>query len=209
MLDGVLGPVDGFGQDEACDERDEGSEVSLRLLAAQGDALEALELADGLLDTGTPPVERSGEEGGPVLLVRLGRDDGNDAARACGLAVGLAGIAFVADGRAWIDVGAEPEQDGKVRRIGFLAAGQVEGDRMAVEVSLQMDLGREAAARTAERLAFLPPFAPAAEIWARTMVLSNICTRWAEADSEARWSKKISNTPALLNRSNRFHTLFH
>lgn len=31
----------------------------------------------------------------------------------------------------------------------------------------------------------------------------------AEADSEARWSKKISNTPALLNRSNRFHTLFH
>src|SRR5690606_8261306 len=81
-----------------------------------------------------------------------------------------------------------------------------EGDRMTVEVSLQMDLGRKAAARTAECLAFLPPFAPAAETWARTMVLSNICTRWAEADSEARWSKKISNTPALLNRSNRFHS---
>jgi hypothetical protein len=29
-----LGRVDGFGQDEACDERDEGSKVSLCLLAA-------------------------------------------------------------------------------------------------------------------------------------------------------------------------------
>src|SRR5690606_11098705 len=160
-------------------------------------------------DAGTPPVERYGEEGGPVLLVRLGRDDGNDVAIACGLAVGRAGVAFVADGRAWIDVRAEPEQDGKVRRIGFLSAGQVEGDRMTIEVSLQMDLGRNAAARTAECLSCLPPFAPAAETWARTMVLSNICTRWAEADSDATWSKKISNTPALPNRSNRFYTLFH
>jgi len=30
----LLGRVDGFGQDEACDERDEGSKVSLCLLAA-------------------------------------------------------------------------------------------------------------------------------------------------------------------------------
>ena len=37
-----------------------------------------------------------------------------------------------------------------------------------------MDLGRRAAARTADGLAMLPPFAPAAERCARTAVLSTI-----------------------------------
>ena len=73
-----------------------------------------------------------------------------------------------------------------MRRIALFASGQVEGDGMAVEISLQMDFGGEAAARAAERLALLPPLAPAAETWARTMVVSNICTRCAEDDSEAR-----------------------
>lgn len=48
---------------------------------------------------------------------------------------------------------------------------------MAVEIGLQVDFGGEAAAGTTERLTFLPPLAPAAETWARTMVESNICTR--------------------------------
>jgi hypothetical protein len=39
----------------------------------------------------------------------------------------------------------------------------MEGDRQAGKIGLEMDLGREPAARTAERLAALPPFAPAAE----------------------------------------------
>jgi hypothetical protein len=60
----------------------------------------------------------------------------------------------------------------------------------------------------AERLAFLPPFAPAAETCTRTMVESNIWIRWAEALIEASVSKKASNIPALLSRSNRFHTDF-
>jgi hypothetical protein len=60
--------------------------------------------------------------------------------------VGLAGIALVGNRRARIDIGAEPEQDWEVRRVSLLAAGQVEGDRMAVEVRLEMELGREAAA---------------------------------------------------------------
>jgi hypothetical protein len=49
------------------------------------------------------------------------------------------------------------------------AASQVEGERQAVKIKFQVDLGGEAAAREAERLAVLPPFAPAAETWARTM----------------------------------------
>ena len=50
----------------------------------------------------------------------------------------------------------------------------MEGDREAVKIGLEMDFRREAAARPAERLIFLPPFAPAAETCARTTVESNI-----------------------------------
>ncbi|CAH1656132.1 hypothetical protein BOSEA31B_11348 [Hyphomicrobiales bacterium] len=65
-----LGGVDGFDQDEGCCDGDYGCEVSLGLLASQGDALKALELADGLLDTGAPAIEGFREEAGLVLLVR-------------------------------------------------------------------------------------------------------------------------------------------
>lgn len=114
------------------------------------------------------------------------RNDRDDAARARCLPVGLAGIAFVGDCSARIGIGTEPQQDREMRCITLFASGQVEGDGMAVEVGLQVDLGGEAAARAAERLAVLPPLAPAAETWARTMVESNICTRCAEDDREAR-----------------------
>jgi hypothetical protein len=50
----------------------------------------------------------------------------------------------------------------------------VEGQRSPIQVNLEVDLGREAPARAAERLILLPPFAPAAETWARTTVESNI-----------------------------------
>lgn len=102
------------------------------------------------------------------------RDDGDRSAFARRLPVGLAGIPLVADRGARVDIGSEPEQDRKVRRVGFLASCQVEGDRVAVEVCFQVDFRREPAARAAERLFLLPPFAPAAETWARTMVESNI-----------------------------------
>src|SRR3954471_672200 len=45
-----LGRVDGFDEDEAQSECDEGSEVLVRFLATERNALEALELADELLD---------------------------------------------------------------------------------------------------------------------------------------------------------------
>ena len=41
--------------------------------------------------------------------------------------------------------------------------GQVEIERVAVEIGLEVDFGREAATRAAEGLILLPPFAPAAE----------------------------------------------
>lgn len=113
-------------------------------------------------------------------------DDWNDAAIPCRFAIGLAGGALVADRGARVHVGIEPEQDREVQRIAFLSAGQVEGDRIAVEIGLQVDLAGEPAARATECLATLPPFAPAAETWARTTVVSNICTRCADDESAAR-----------------------
>ena len=55
---------------------------------------------------------------------------------------------------------------------------------------------------------FGPPFAPAADTWARTTVLSNIRTTCAVRLHSASMAKKASNTPALLSRENRFQTAF-
>ncbi len=51
--------------------------------------------------------------------------------------------------------------------------------------------------------------ASAAETCARTIVLSNICTRCAVPLKLASSAKTSSKTPALLSRPNRFQTLFH
>jgi len=161
-----------------------------------------------LLDTGASFVERPGEELGFVFLICLVRDDRGDAARFGRRAVGLAGVALVTDSGARLNIRADVEQQFEMRRIGSLAAGQIESDDVARCVRLGVDFRGEAAARTPERLRFLPPLAPAADTCARTMVESNIWIRCADELMEASASKKASNTPALLKRSNRFHMLF-
>ncbi len=84
----------------------------------------------------------------------------------------------------------------------------MEVERVAVEIGLEVDFGREAAAGAAERLALLPPFAPAAETWARAVVLSKNWIRCAVSLHSASIWKNASNTPDRLRRQNRFHTLF-
>ena len=90
------------------------------------------------------------------------------------VAIGFGVISFVGDGGAGRNIGAEVEQEFEVAAVARLAAGQMEGERQAIQVDLEVDFGREAAARTAESLIVLPPFAPAAETSARTTVESNI-----------------------------------
>ena len=60
-----LGGVDGFDKDEAKDKGNNGAVVLGCLLAAEGDALEALELAHKLLDASAGPVERLRKEPWP------------------------------------------------------------------------------------------------------------------------------------------------
>src|ERR1700750_2667244 len=90
-------------------------------------------------------------------------------------------VSFMSMGRKWpgirwitLNVGSDVEQGLEVTRVGSFAAGQVEGDDVAGGVRFCVDFRGEAAARAPERLAFLPPFAPAADTCARTMEESNI-----------------------------------
>ena len=142
------------------------------------------------------------------MFVGLVRNDGSNTASPRRFAIGLAGVAFVADDGARLNVRSDVEQDGEVTRIRGFSAGQVEGDDVAGGVRFGMDFRGEAAARAPERLPLLPPFAPAADTWARTMVESNIWMRCADELMAASASKKASKTPALLSRSKRFQTLF-
>ena len=61
------------------------------------------------------------------------------------------------------DVRADVERCLELRAVAGFATGQVEVERMAVEIGLEVNFGREAATRAAEGLMLLPPFAPAAE----------------------------------------------
>ena len=159
----VLGRVDGFGQDKGADEVEEGGEVLGGLLAAQGDAFEALDFADALLDTGASLVEDLGKEGRLCSGVVAVGDGGADAAAARRLAVRLGVVTLVAEHRSRRDVGADIEQDLEIAAVAGLAASEMKSQRQAIEIGLQVDLAGKPAARATESLALLPPFAPAAE----------------------------------------------
>jgi hypothetical protein len=142
--------------------------------AAQRDPREAFELAAGLLDAGAGFVESAWKElrlGGGISAIR---NNGADAALARCLAASLAVVTLVADHSPGRDVRAEVEQRLEIAVVAGLAAGQVEGQGQAVEIAFQVDLGGKPAARAPECLALVPPFAPAAETWARTIVESTI-----------------------------------
>ena len=203
-----LGPVDGFDEDEAASEGDESRVALGRLLAAECDLLEALELAHGLLDPRPALIEDLREESGLGADVRAIRDDRADTALSGRPSVGLGVVALVGQRGPRRDVGADVEQGLELAAVAGLGASQVERERLAIEVSLEVDLGAKATARAAQRLAVLPPLAPAAETCARTAVLSNICTRYAVGLRSASAWKNASNTPARLSRQNRFQTEF-
>ena len=89
------------------------------------------------------------------------------------------------------EIRADVEKRLKVAAITGFTAGEMEGNWQATEVGLQVNLGRETATRAAKRLIMLPPFAPAAETWARTTVESNICTKCAVSLIAARHRRTL------------------
>jgi hypothetical protein len=111
-------------------------------------------------------IEAFREKTPSLLGVLAARDNRCDSTCDCGRPVGLAIITLVRDRDARADVRPDIERCLELCAVAGLTAGQMEVERVAVEI------GREASARAAERLALLPPFAPAAETWARAVVLS-------------------------------------
>ena len=138
--------MDGFDEDEAECECDDGSVVLDRLLAAKRDALEALQLAHGLLDAGSASLEHLRKERWPVLGVALGGNSRTDPARARRLTMGPGGVAFVAHSRAGCHVRTDLQQHLKAAAITGLAFGHMQAEWVTIKVGLEMDLGREAAA---------------------------------------------------------------
>ena len=137
----TLGRVDGFDQDEAEGERDEGTVIARSLLATKGDALEALEFADGLLDARPRFVEDFREESWSVGCSRAMRNDRTNAALAGAVAIGFGVVTFVGDGGARQNIGSDVEQEFEVAAVAGFAPGQMEGERQAVEVDLEVDFG--------------------------------------------------------------------
>jgi hypothetical protein len=83
-----------------------------------------------------------------------------------------------------------------------LADRQVEGERSPEGISQAVKLTGEPAPRAAKSASMSPPFPPAAETWARTVVLSML--KWPlSAMISASVTATVSQTPASLHRRNR------
>ena len=130
-----------------------GKVVDGALLVAGGDAPELLEAVDQPLDAVACPIGLP-VEARPMPLALPGRDHRP-------LARGPSGIGLVArhapgpQARPPAALAADCPRVEEVRQadaVVALAAGQMEGDGLAVALSPNMDLGREAPARAAERL---------------------------------------------------------
>ena len=129
-----LGRVDGFHQDQGARETHDRRVAGDCLFAAHSDALEAFELADGLLDARPELVETLRKEPASMLGVLPPRDDRGDAARAGGVAFGLAVVSLVGHRDARADIRADVERRLELDAVAGLAAGEVEVEGASVEV---------------------------------------------------------------------------
>jgi hypothetical protein len=149
---------------------DEGEVAARQLLEAGEDAAVVLHEAEQDLDLVALLVEvpvgwallDTGGSGRDHRQGSLGRDGSQDG-------VGVVGL--VSDHRRG---GEAVEQGQGLRGVTLLPGGQTEGQRVAQAVAGSVQLAGEAAARAAERLLACGFFAPAAQAWARTTVLSSI-----------------------------------
>ncbi|HVX56738.1 MAG TPA: hypothetical protein VHA37_03320 [Candidatus Saccharimonadales bacterium] len=161
-----------------------------------------------MFDAGACAIQQLWEMDWLILHVGPVGNDWHDAAPARYLAVYLGIITLVANHRARCDVRTNIGQDFELRTVAGLIPGQMEIERQALLVALDMDLRPEPATRTPEGLACLPTFAPAAETCARIEVLSNIWISPAVRLHAASAWKNASKVPDCDRRQNRFQTVF-
>ena len=202
-----LGRVDSFDPEPCCCDRQHREVGSGGFFVAGRDAAKLFEPIDTALDEIAPLIRF------PIIFNRclaIGprRDNGLDASVHQIVANFVAVVALVAEESVRIHIVKFHQ-----RIIAFdlvhLAAGDIESQRVAFGVRAEVDFGREAAARAAERfLILIPPFTPAACWCARTIVESMACSVSAAGPRLASVSKAASQTPSLLQRVKRMKTEF-
>ena len=99
-----------------------------------------------MLDPGAQFVGSLWEEAASLLGICLAWDDRDNPARPSCRPIGVAVISFVGDRHTRRDIRTEIERRFELRGVAYLAAGEVEIKRIAIEVGLEVDFGREAAA---------------------------------------------------------------
>ena len=168
------------------------------MVVAGGDTVTVLQAVDAALDAVTQGVDRP-----PDAVL--------DAPVAFGGDLRLAGaVADILADRIAV-VAAVGEQDARVavtlihqlgigRAVVRFARRQGQADRQAMGVGAEVDFGREATARAPKTLAMSPPFAPAAQWCARTMVLSIMCKASVSPPLSARACSTTSHKPEVVQR---------
>ena len=166
-----LGSVDILPQQDASgDEMDEGEIAARQFFEAGEDATVVLHEAEQVLDLVALLVELP--VGRALVDARGFRRDHRQGSLGChGLQDGIGVVGLVGDHRGG---GETVEQRQGLRGIALLPGGQAEGQRVAQAVGGSVQLAGEAAARATKRLLAGDFFAPAAQAWARTTVLSSI-----------------------------------
>ena len=181
-------------------------EGARELVVACGDGAVDLEMADHAFDAIAFPVDAPVPTD-RVLAMGARRDDGANAVAVECLSDGVGVVAFVGKqiGGACLGERGHGFEGRAVRR---LAGREVEGERDALGITETMNFTGEPAPRAAKSLFASPPFAPAAETWPRTVVLSML---WRELSAIARASVEAtaSQMPASLQRRKRWYTVIH
>ncbi len=103
--------MEGFAVDASRRDFDEGSEISRGLFAPERDALEALELSDGLLNAGSGLVKELWKEGRAVFDVLSEGNGGNRALVSACLPVGGAVLSLVGESGPEFSLRPQIEQD--------------------------------------------------------------------------------------------------
>ena len=170
---------------------DHGLEALVGFVAAQGEALELLQLAGEVLDQVAPSVEVA-VDGAWRQASRVLGDDHLGAAF-----IQLSDDPVRVEGRVG-DQSLERDvldERGDPNRVMALARQQHEADQVAQGLGERQDLGGQAALGLADGLAFSPPFAPWPWRWTLTIVPSIMACSMSGASETA--AKRRWNTSAF------------
>lgn len=183
-------------------EMDHCGKAGIGLFVARGDPPKRLELAEEIFHQVSPTIHREVARYA-ACPIGFGWDDGESPSLVQIGAKPIIVEGFVGDQRREVDV---CEQRFDTDAVVALARQKDEARQIAEGVDQRDDLGRQAAARAADRLILSPPLAPVPCWWTRTMVPSMIA--YSKSGSPDKCRKTVSKTPLSAQRRKRRKTEF-